>query len=196
MKVQSRLLSVLSVAGVILLAAFIGMVYAFSTGRVGFSGNPNVGGGLTCAVCHSGGQIPAVVLDGPTTVEPGETVEYTLTISGGQEVAGGFNVSATGGDLATLPGATDTQILPVPGGFPDELTHTMPKDADSSGAVEFRFEWTAPDSSQTVTLYGAGNSVDLDGSSQGDAPNTDTLKITVGTSTFTDSSFLPFVIGG
>lgn len=196
MKVQSRLVSVLSVAGVVLLAGFIGMVYAFSTGRVGFSGNPNVSGGATCAVCHNGGQIPTVVLSGPTTVAPGETVEYALTISGGQEAGGGFNVSATEGALATLPGATDTQVLPVPGDHPDELTHTMPKDADTAGVVEFRFQWAAPNSSQTVTLYGAGNSVNLDSSSQGDAPNTDTLQITVGTSAFTDSSFLPFVIGG
>ncbi len=150
---------------------------ASSTGRVGFSGNPNTNGGAICNVCHSGGVVPSVTLDGPVNVVAGETVTFTLTISGGQEVAGGFNVSATDGSLLIVPDTTDTQIMS------GELTHTAPKLVDGNNDVVFSFRWTAPATDGNVTLYGAGNSVNLADGSSGDAPSTDTLDITVSTPT-------------
>jgi hypothetical protein len=150
---------------------------ASSTGRVGFSGNPNTNGGAICNVCHSGGVVPNVTLDGPMNVVAGETVTFTLTISGGQEVAGGFNVSATDGSLMIVPGTTDTQVMS------DELTHTAPKPVDGNNDVVFSFRWTAPATDGNVTLYGAGNSVNLADGSAGDAPSTDTLDITVSSPT-------------
>ncbi len=167
----------LSVAITVLSLSLSGIIFtavgASSTGRVGFSGNPNTNGGFICNVCHSGGVVPAVSLDGPTAVTAGETVTYTLTISGGQEVAGGFNVSTTGGNLTIVPGTTDTQIMS------GELTHTAPKPVDSNLDVVFTFRWTAPGTTGNVRLYGAGNSVNLDLNSTGDAPATDTLDIVV-----------------
>ncbi len=156
-----------------LMSALFSATGASSTGRTGFSGNPATNGGATCAVCHSGGIVPEVTFNGPATVAAGETVTYTLIISGGQEVAGGFNVSVTGGDLAIVPGTTDTQAMN------GELTHTAPKAVDANNDVVFTFRWTAPANSAAVTLYGAGNSVNQNGLPDGDAPSTATLPITV-----------------
>ncbi len=147
-------------------------VSASSGGRTGASGNPATGG-QTCNRCHSGGTAPDVTLDGPTLVSAGATNSYTLTISGGQSVAGGFDVSTTGGMLAALLGATDVQARD------DEVTHTGPKAVDAMGQVIFRFLWTAPDAAGEVTLYGAGNSVNGDGGRDGDAASATTLGITV-----------------
>ncbi|MCL4870631.1 MAG: hypothetical protein KJ063_16845 [Anaerolineae bacterium] len=146
---------------------------ASSSGRTGFSGNPNTSGGANCNVCHGGGTVPEVMLAGPATVNSGETVTYTLVISGGQEVAGGFNVSAVHGNLLIVPGTTDTQLLS------GELTHTGPKAVDGDNLVVFTFRWTAPDYGTQAVLYGAGNSVDQDGSPGGDAAATDVFTVTV-----------------
>lgn len=156
----------------------VAVVVASSGGRVGYSGNPNSGNGNTCSVCHSGGEIPTVFIDGPTAVAPGETATYTLRIIGGQEVAGGLNVSASSGELATLPGAMDVKLIPPAGAVPTaELTHTGPKAVDEDGVVSFSFTWTAPAEPGMAILYGAGNSVNLDGSPFGDAPGTRQLII-------------------
>lgn len=146
---------------------------ATSTGRTGASGNPATGG-QTCNRCHSGGVAPEVTLAGPQLVAPGATYAYSLTIAGGQRVAGGFNVSATGGELDALPDADDVQ--PREG----ELTHTLPKTVNDMGQMTFAFQWTAPMEAGEVTFYGAGNSVDGSGDTSGDAASAVTLAVTVG----------------
>ena len=181
-----------------LLAAFTAMIgfvsiaYAFSAGRVGRSGNPATGG-ETCTQCHSGGIEPTVKLAGPAFIQPGETAAFSLLIFGGQETAGGFNVSATDGDLAILPGATDTQLKLESITNKNELTHTMRKDFDSAHqAVIFNFSWIAPAAESTATLYGAGNSVNGDGAFSGDGVNTDVFEI--GITNAAQSLYLPAVV--
>jgi hypothetical protein len=111
---------------------------------------------------------------------------YVLTIQGGQETAGGLDVSATAGVLEILPGATDTQK------FNDEITHTAPKMADEEGAVTFSFQWQAPAVAGPATLYGAGNSVDLTNTNLGDAAGTAALTITVVESL--ERTYLPLIM--
>ena len=60
-----------------------GRVAANSRGKTGYSGNPSINGGATCANCHYGGAEPTVLLDGPSTVDIGSTNMYTLTIRDG-----------------------------------------------------------------------------------------------------------------
>ena len=160
-------------------------VWGFPTGITGYSGNPATGGS-TCAQCHNTGQIPTVTISGPTTVAVNDLVTYILTISGGQEVAGGLDVSTTGGILDILPGATDTRE------FNGEITHTEPKLADENGIVTFSFQWQAPATGGKIIFYGAGNSVDLMNMNMGDAPNTTTLAITV--AAFTEKIYLPTIM--
>lgn len=159
-----------------LTAGAIGVVAAFSSGRVGRSGNPNSGGGETCAQCHGGGEIPSVFIDGPAIVAPSDTATYTLRIVGGQEVAGGFNVSASTGELDVLPGAADVQAIAWIWDdnvtVRDELTHTEPKAVDGDGVVSFSFNWTAADEPGMALLYGAGNSANLNGSPINDGVDT------------------------
>jgi hypothetical protein len=180
---------------ILLVAGLIAVAGAFGSGRVGRSGNPNSGAGETCAQCHGGGIVPTVLLDGPADVGPAETVTYTLRIAGGQEIAGGFNVSASTGQLAVLPGATDVQLIPwlLDDNVTerDELTHTEPKAADGTGTVSFSFTWTAPSEPGTAVLYGAGNSVNLNGSPLNDGVDTAIVNVRV----FNGLSVLPVVFG-
>ena len=177
----------LGIGLLLVMALFVGISYVdtaqadpgvhIPNGIAGFSGNPATNGGLTCNYCHSGGITPTVTLTGPTVVAPNSTNTYTLVIAGGQEVAGGLDVSATDGTLAILPGATDTQILT------GEVTHTTPKNVDGNNEVVYEFNWTAPTTTGPVTLYGAGNSVNLAQGFAGDAAMTTTLTIDVSTPT-------------
>ncbi|HSM21267.1 MAG TPA: choice-of-anchor V domain-containing protein, partial [Rubrivivax sp.] len=136
---------------------------AFSGGITGHSGNPTINFGAACSACHGGGSAPVVELTGPAIVAPGSVHTYVLTVQSAapaQQTAAGLNVSATAGLLASL--GADTQVLD------DEITQTAPKANDGSGLASFSFQWTAPATAQTLTLYAAGNSVDLDGFPFGD----------------------------
>jgi hypothetical protein len=145
---------------------------ASSNGISGFSGNPATGG-LTCDECHDGGATPSVTLAGPTAVDPGETNFYTLTISGGQEEAGGLDVSASGGALSIAD--LGTYLL---GG---EITHSSPRNVNPvTSEVAWSFRWTAPLSAGEQKLYAAGNSVNLQAGANGDQAKTDELTIQVG----------------
>ena len=161
------------VVGLFLLLPFAALIkpQASSSGINGFSGDPATGG-LTCNKCHSGGATPSVTLSGPTLVQPGETNIYSLTVGGGQEEAGGLDVSASQGALAIAD--LGTYLL---GG---EVVHSNPRLVNPvTFEVTWSFRWTAPLTGGTVTLYGAGNSVNLQSGNNGDAANTDTLTITV-----------------
>jgi hypothetical protein len=160
-------------------------VWGFPIGITGYSGNPATGGS-TCNNCHNGGIVPTVTITGPTAVPANTIATYMLTISGGQEIAGGLDVSATDGLLDILPGATDTRL------FNSEITHTEPKTADTDGTVTFSFQWQAPETVGKVTLYGAGNSVNLMNGSSGDAASSTTLAITV--VAFTEKIYLPTIM--
>lgn len=134
---------------------------AFSFGITGYSGNPATGGAY-CGACHGSGNTPQVTILGPTVVQPGSTHTYVLRIRDGQETAGGLDVSASAGMLAVSD----------PGTYLDgggKITHAAPRAALPGGDVVFTFNWTAPLTSGSATLYAAGNSVNLNGSPSGDA---------------------------
>ena len=146
---------------------------ADNRGKTGYSGNPATTRGETCASCHTGGIAPQVAIFGPQTIAAGATHAYTLSIEGGQAKAGGFDVSASDGVLAALPGASDVKRSD------GEVTHTRPKNVDAEGELSFAFLSTAPAEAGTVQLYGAGTSVDLDGRILGDAADAFILALTV-----------------
>lgn len=171
-KALPLLLAVAAVAAALALSA--DPSGAFSGGISGVSGNPAINFGDTCNSCHGGGSTPAVALAGPNNVAPGSVHTYLLTVQSANpsaQVAAGLDVSATAGALASL--GPDTQILD------SEVTHTAAKLNDTGGLASFSFQWTAPGSPQTVTLYAAGNSVNLDGFPFGDAHANATLVIEV-----------------
>lgn len=159
-------------------AAMLAFTYptiASSTGRVGRSGNPATGA-ATCAQCHSGGTAPTVTLQGSATVFAGSVLPYSLTIAGGEltdaandDPRGGFNVSTDFGDLLLATGS-DTQLQSVFETGKDEVTHTLPHLPNENGEIKFDFVLSIPATTApgTYTMYGAGNSVDGNGSPFGD----------------------------
>lgn len=145
-----------------------GVAEARSNGSVnGLSGEF----GSDCTVCHNSGTVPIVNITGPTSVAAGSTNTYTLLMRGGQAIAGGLDVSTPAGALAVADPMTQLN-----GG---EITHTSPKNADVLGNVAWTFNWTAPLSAGDVTLFGCGNSVNLNGNQGGDNAASATLVVTV-----------------
>ncbi|MGD8567478.1 MAG: PKD domain-containing protein, partial [Gammaproteobacteria bacterium] len=142
------------------------MAWSYSSGITGYSGIT----GSTCSDCHSGGSAPVVTLIGPTSVEAGSTNTYTLTMSGGQQNSGGFNVSTTAGTLSiTMSGTTND------GG---ELKHTQPF-SDSGSGIEWTFNLDAPVTAGPVTLYASVLSANGDFQMAGDNSSSTTLGIEV-----------------
>ncbi|NTX60774.1 hypothetical protein HUA74_08890 [Myxococcus sp. CA051A] len=161
----------LGVAGALTACLVSGSALAYATGQTGHSGKDS---SLTCAssMCHSTtGTRPTVTLEGPASLEPGQTGTYALVITGGPGVRGGFNVATDGS--ATLTAGTGSKKVS------GELTHTQPK-AFASGTVRFDFTLVAPSTGATLTLFGAGNSTNGNNEDTGDASNTATLKVKVG----------------
>ena len=161
---------VFSVIGIVVL--FFIMLFAskaalgMPSGITGYSGNP-----LNCSVCHGGGVDPTVTLTGPTSVAPGSTNMYTLTISGGQRNSGALDVSVTSGTLASIAG----QGTKLQSG---QIVHTARKAVDAAGNVSFNFNWTAP-ASGSATIYGAGLSANGDGTESGDGTTNATRVVTI-----------------
>src|SRR5260370_14249743 len=105
---------------------FTPLAMAYPGGISGYSG---MTAGATCNSCHFGGIQPTVVLSGPTSVTTGSTNTYTLTITGGSQIAGGLDVAASGGALGVLDPISKKLMN-------GELTHTQPKRAAATwGAV-------------------------------------------------------------
>lgn len=90
-----------------------------------------------CSTCHGGASSDVVgTLQGPTSVNAGETATYTLTIetSDTAHVSAGFSLQAFGGTL--VPG-TGTRANGT------SLTQTGPRSL-IGGTTSWTFEWTAP----------------------------------------------------
>jgi len=128
--------------------------------------------GPDCNACHSGGSIPTVTLGGPTSLAPGATGSFTLTITnlGISQRAGGLDVSADGGSFVRTDAGTRVEA--------GEIVHNSPR-TQAGGQVVFSFDWVAPVNPGSYTIYGAGNAVNLAQATNGDAAGTDTLGVDV-----------------
>src|SRR5471032_3059497 len=71
------------------LALVLSFAVAHDNGISGYSSKQ----GVICNQCHGGGTAPTVALTGPSTLTPGESAQYTFTITGGAAARGGFNVA-------------------------------------------------------------------------------------------------------
>jgi hypothetical protein len=144
---------------------------AFSTGITGVSGKQ----GSTCRSCHSGGVAPTVHFEGPDQLAAGATAPFRFVVQSqapSTQVAAGLDVAVSAGKLAAVSGQGERLLS-------GEITHTGPKDNDANGVASFDFTWQAPAQPGTATLFGAGNSVNLSGTSFGDAPGTTTFQVLV-----------------
>lgn len=107
-------------------------------------------------VCHSFQSDPTVIVavEGPDSLQKGQTGQFTIRMTGGAAVKGGFNVAAYSGSL--LPSDGTAQLMQ------NELTHTSPKNF-SSGEASWSFTYTADDLVYVDTIFSVGNSVNGDG---------------------------------
>jgi hypothetical protein len=147
----------------ILFLFFFGvLVYAgieYSTGITGVT--EKNGDGCTC---HNLTPEPTVWvrIEGPDTLLQGQTAQYTLKLSGGPAISGGFNVAAYSGVLNV--DGTGVQK------FGDELTQTSPF-AFVDSVVSWTFSFTAGNTNYIDTLYSVANSSNGNGDPTGDQWN-------------------------
>ena len=130
------------------------IVYAGIERQTGITGVTQKNG--NGCVCHNITPTPGVFvrIEGPATLQRGQTAQYTIKISGGAAVKGGFNVAALLGDLSVSGAGVREEN--------GELTHTAPQ-VFIDTVVSWTFNFTALDSVYTDTIYSAGNSVNGDG---------------------------------
>ncbi len=139
-------------------------VYSF---KFGITGRTKKGDTPGC-ICHGSDPAPGVTVSitGPDTLQPNETAQYEVSVSGGPAIAAGTNIAAFAGDINAI-----SFTLQKSDG---ELTHTEPVTFKGS-VVTFTFFYTAPDIEGTDTIYANGNSVDGNNTFGGDqwnyAPN-------------------------
>lgn len=142
----------------------------FPTGYVGTT--KKYGENLGC-ICHGSSPTNSVTvtINGPDSVPVGQIATYTISISNGPAVVGGFNVAVDTGMVDVLQGDTTVrkQEYPTSSGV-FELTHTNPK-AFNSNSVSWSFKYTAPNFVTIDTLYATGNSTNNDNSSDNDQWN-------------------------
>jgi hypothetical protein len=140
--------------------------------RSGISGYSGAPGSRLCSDCHrENGTAPTVTLSGPTTLNPGQAGDYTLTIepaSGSDQQQGGLNVAVPNGGTLIAGNGTRTSS--------GEIVQSSPQ--GGRGTLSWSFQWQAPASGGTFNMYGVGLSTDGSGSG-GDEESTAVLAITV-----------------
>jgi hypothetical protein len=147
-----------------------------SNGINGYSGMQ----GENCTACHNNpnGPPPTVRLTGPASLAAGATGTFRLEVipdaAATDANGGGLNVAVDAGTLIPIAG----QNLILENG---EITHQTPQ---TGSTLSWDFQWQAPTTSGTYTMYGAGMSSDLGATSGGPRDNdesaADVLQIVVG----------------
>jgi hypothetical protein len=170
------------------------VAFGKTVGIAGYSGKDN---GQYCSSgifgCHTTTAItrpPTVRFEGPTQVDPGATATYRFVVTSGApdtQFEAGLDVAASAGTLAIVAGEGEQLKDPTGArcqvshtGPQCEITHTGPKDNDLNNEAAWQFTWQAPDAPGEYVLFGAGNSVNANGTADGDQAAITMLMITVG----------------
>ncbi len=147
------------------------LAFAKPSGVEGYSGQQ----GSTCVSCHdSGAAVPTVTFEGPATVQPGQSQQYTVVITGGPASEGGIGISVDD-PTATLQPGEGSRLRGR------ELSHSSPKPF-AAGEVRFPFTVVAPSGPGVMTLYAAGMSANGTGGTSGDGVGTSQLQVQVASS--------------
>ena len=145
---QNHLLRNVVFAVVLYLFGISANIYAYSSGVTGRTLRDATNG---CS-CHSSSASTAttVTIAGPATLTAGATGAYTVTITRSGSFNSGVDIAASGGSLAPV-----SSYLKLSG---TELVHN--KNVSGTDALVYNFNFTAPTSAGTITLYatGAGSS--------------------------------------
>lgn len=120
-------------------------LFAYPSGISGYTVKSN---SSSCGTCHgSADSQVSVAISGPSTLKPGETGSYSVTISGGSGTAVGVDIAASNGTLINVD--NNLKVLNA------ELTHTSRK-SFSGGKYSFSFKYTAPSAAGSQVLYASG----------------------------------------
>lgn len=124
-----------------------------------------------CGGCHGRAASAAttVAFEGPSTIEAGQTGEYTLTVTNTTSLGAGAVIASDAGTLTAGEGLVSES---------GALVHSAPHPG-VAGVTTFTFTLTAPAQAGTITLTAAGNAVNLAEGSRGDFWNLGTLAVTV-----------------
>jgi Putative metal-binding motif len=121
------------------------------------------GAGAGCDGCHSGGKTPTVLITpNVTTINPGQLVTLTISISASNGTTAGFYLGATTGRLSIIDSGTKAY-----GDNGLGATHNTPRKGSGS-TITFTVGWTAPATPGGVDFNVWGNSANGDGRSSGD----------------------------
>jgi hypothetical protein len=133
---------------------FVSVVYASVKFQTGMVGTTRLSGGDGC-LCHNLSPDPNVMVsvEGPDSLAFGQTAVYTVRISGGPAVVGGFNVAARFGSL----NVADSNTQKIDG----ELTHSFPRPFINN-QVSWQFNYTAGTSLQMDTIFSTALSANGD----------------------------------
>jgi hypothetical protein len=101
------------------------------------------------------------------------SIRYFLDYNSGTVAGrGGFDMTANGGTLTESDGGIQN--------FSGELTHTTPRALTGNDVIFNNITWTAPNTSNTFTIFACGQAVNFNGLVSGDGPHDcDTLAIVV-----------------
>ena len=130
---------------------FVGFETLFQDGITGATKKNGFG-----CICHRPNPSDSVTvwINGPDSVRTGSKNLYTICITGGPAIAGGFNVAADSGMLSPFDTTAQLEF--------GELTHVAPKPFQND-TVMWKFYYQAPAIGTVDTLYSAGNSVNNNG---------------------------------
>jgi Secretion system C-terminal sorting domain len=139
------------------------IIYANIDEMHGIVGLTKRDGSIGC-VCHDLNPTNTVHvwIEGPDSVLINTAAQFKLFITGGPDVAGGFNIASFFGEVDSVD--TLTKVL-----F-GELTHTSPNPSQND-TISWNFLYTSPDSILTDTIYSVGNSVNGNSNPSGDQWN-------------------------
>lgn len=136
---------------IIFLSIVIYSTVKYPTGIVGLT--KLNGNGCICHNLETDSTV-FVWISGPDSLQIGQSAIYKLFLTGGPKVKGGYNVAARFGSLAVID--TFSKIID------SELTHTIPKPFDSQDTISWAFEYTAPNTIGSDTIYSVAMSVNGD----------------------------------
>ncbi|MFN8643307.1 MAG: choice-of-anchor V domain-containing protein [Candidatus Binatia bacterium] len=127
---------------------------------------------IGCTDCHdvTGIPTPTVEIIAPAMVQANTevTVQVVVTRPADTQLGAGFNFAAAAGDVRV---GTDRGVRRAENRRLKrfELTHAGPRDYDANGQASWSFVWLTPSAPGDYALTAAGNSVNLDNDSTGDA---------------------------
>ncbi len=133
-------------------------LYASSAGFVNRTRKTSLSG---CGGCHGGNPTNdvAVSITGPDSVTISQTATYTLTITKASKNGAGFDIATRRGVLA--PVSTGMILSGT------ELTHSSNRPM-TSGTISLQFNYTAPTTAGTDSLFATGLATNSDASTSGD----------------------------